>query len=60
MTVNVKPPQTSESLAAEMRLTQERCEPMNLWTMRKTCTGISSDTRGLKIYLQYSTFFSKY
>ncbi|MFS2090743.1 hypothetical protein [Paenarthrobacter nicotinovorans] len=60
MTVNVKPPQTSQSIAAEMGLTQERCEPMNLWTMRKTCTGVSSDAGGLKIYLQYSTFFSKY
>ncbi|WP_281453065.1 hypothetical protein [Paenarthrobacter nitroguajacolicus] len=60
MTVNVKPPQAPQSLAAEMGLTQERCEPMNLWTMRRTCTGVSGDARGLQIYLQYSPFFSKY
>ncbi|MGF6834166.1 hypothetical protein QF015_002348 [Paenarthrobacter sp. TE4293] len=43
-----------------MGLTQERCEPTNLWTLRKTCTGISHDTGGLKIYLRYSPVLSKY
>lgn len=60
MVVEINPPQTAESLAAEMRLTPERCEPMNLWTLRKTCTGISNDRGGLKIYLRYSLAISKY
>ncbi len=58
MVVDVKPPQTSRSLAAEMGLDSERCEPLNLWTMRKTCTGISNDIGGLKIYLRYSPVLS--
>jgi hypothetical protein len=49
-----------QSLATEMALTSERCEAMNLWTLRKTCTGISNDREGLKIYLRYSLLLSKY
>lgn len=60
MVVEVNPPQTAESLAAQMRLAPERCEPLNLWTLRKTCTGISNDRGGLKIYLRYSLALSKY
>jgi hypothetical protein len=60
MVVEIKPPQTALSLAAEMGLASERCEPMNLWTLRKTCTGISNDREGLKIYLRYSLLISKY
>ncbi|WP_244296543.1 hypothetical protein [Paenarthrobacter nitroguajacolicus] len=61
MVVDIKPPHTAQSLAAEMGLASERCEPMNLWTLRKTCTGIAdSGGRGLHIYLQYSLLLSKY
>lgn len=57
--VEIKTPQTAQSLAAEMGLASERCEPMNLWTLRKTCTGISNDRgEGLKIYLRYSLLLS--
>ena len=58
MVVNIKPPQTALSLTAEMGLATERCEPMNLWTLRRTCTGISSNRDGLKIYLRYSLLIS--
>lgn len=60
MSVDVRPPHTSRSLAAEMGLAKERCEPTNLWTLRKTCTGISSDAGGLKVYVRYSGILSKY
>jgi hypothetical protein len=60
MVVEVKPPQNAESLAAEMGLASERCEPLNLWTLRKTCTGLSNDIEGLKIYVRYSLALSKY
>ncbi|KNH21702.1 hypothetical protein ACU18_02040 [Arthrobacter sp. ZBG10] len=55
MVVDVEPRQTAQSLAAEMGLTSESCEPLNLWTLRETCTGISSDRGELKIYLRYSS-----
>ncbi len=58
MVVEIKPPQTAPSLAAEMGLASERCEPLNLWTLRKTCTGISNDREELKIYLRYSLLIS--
>ena len=58
MFVNIREPQTALSLAAEMGVVSERCEPMNLWTLRKTCTGISDDRTGLKVYLRYSVLGS--
>ncbi len=61
MVVEVKPPQTAESVAAEMGLASERCEPMNLWTLRKTCTGVANARgEGLNIYLKYSLLLSNY
>lgn len=55
MVVDVEPPQTAPSLAAEMGITKEQCGPLDLWTLRKTCTGVASDRDGeLRIYLQYS------
>ena len=61
MVVDVKPPQTASSLAVEMDLASERCEPVNLWTLRKTCTGIANaGGKDFRIYLRYSPVFSKY
>lgn len=39
MVVNIREPQTTLSLAAEMGVVSERCEPMNLWTLRKPAPG---------------------
>ncbi|NJC24262.1 hypothetical protein BJ994_003338 [Arthrobacter pigmenti] len=61
MVIDVKSPHTEHSLASEMGLTSERCGAMNLWTMRKTCSGVSSSRgEGLRIYLLYSPWLSKY
>lgn len=55
MVVEINPPHTAHSLAAEMGLSSERCEPMNLWTLRQTCSGVSTfHGEGLNIYLGYS------
>ncbi|WP_223944250.1 hypothetical protein [Arthrobacter sp. StoSoilB20] len=60
MVVDVQPPHTAQSLGAEMGLTSERCGPLNLWTLRKTCTGIANaGGKEFRIYLQYSSPLSK-
>ncbi|MFK0007061.1 hypothetical protein ACIQTZ_08405 [Paenarthrobacter sp. NPDC090520] len=54
MVIDVKPPQTAPSLAADMGISTEQCGPLNLWTLRKTCTGVAADHNGeLRIYLKY-------
>ncbi|ACL41355.1 hypothetical protein Achl_3398 [Pseudarthrobacter chlorophenolicus A6] len=61
MVVEAEPPETPESLGAAMGLVTERCRPVNLWTLRKTCSGIASSTGGdLSLYLRYSPLISKY
>lgn len=60
MDIRTRPPQTVESLRFEMGLDSERCEPLNLWTLRKACTGVSNDLGELKIYVRYSLVLSKY
>ncbi|WP_416416211.1 hypothetical protein [Paenarthrobacter aromaticivorans] len=55
MIIDVKAPQTVTSLAAEMGIETEQCGPIDLWALRKTCTGVSTDSNGeLRVYLQYS------
>lgn len=41
MVVDVEPPQAAQSLAAEMGIPQEQCEPLDLWTLRKTASFLS-------------------
>lgn len=61
MVIDVESPETPESLGAAMGLVPERCGPLNLWTLRKTCSGIASSTgEDLSIYLMYSPLVSKY
>jgi hypothetical protein len=55
MVVETKPPQSSEALATEMGVLSERCGPINLLTLRKTCIGSSSHRDGkLQIYVRFS------
>ncbi|TQS93600.1 hypothetical protein EU811_04735 [Arthrobacter sp. TS-15] len=61
MAVEVEAPHTAESLAAEMGLASDRCGAANLWTLRKTCTGIAHSSAGkLWISLSYSPLISEY
>jgi hypothetical protein len=55
MIIETKPPQSAQALAAEMGVTSDRCGPINLLTLRKTCIGSSSYREGiLQVYVQYS------
>lgn len=62
MVVEVNPPQSAQSVAAEMGVTPQRCGPLNVWTMRKTCAGRTESYTGenLKIYLLFDESLSKY
>ena len=60
MDVDIESPQTARSLVADLGLASERCEPMNLWTLRKTCTGRAEGVGGLRIYLRSDFLLSKY
>lgn len=55
MIIDIKSPQTATSLAAEMGIETEQCGPIDLWTLRKTCTGVSTDSNGeFTVYLRYN------
>lgn len=62
MVVELKPQQSAGSVAAQMGLTPERCGPLNVWTMRKTCVGRAGGKTGeeLRIYLLFDESLSKY
>ena len=54
MTIETKPPQSAQALAAEIGVTSERCGPINLLTLRKTCIGSSSHRDGqLQIHVRF-------
>lgn len=62
MVVDVDPTQSTQSVAAAMKVTSERCGLLNVWSMRKTCVGRteSSTGRELRIYLRFDESLSKY
>lgn len=62
MVVEIDPTQTAQSVAATMGVTSDRCGPLNVWTMRKTCLGTTPNSTGeeLRIYLLFSESLSKY
>lgn len=60
MDVEIESPQTARSLVADLELASERCEPVNLWTLRKTCIGRAEGKGGLRIYLRSDFLLSKY
>jgi hypothetical protein len=62
MVVEIEPPQSAQSVAAEMGVTPDRCGPLNVWTMRKTCVGRAGNKTGeeLRIYLLFDESLSKY
>lgn len=59
MVIRTRPPHTPESLKMEMSASNG-CEPLNLWTLRRTCTSISNVGGELRIHLSYSLVLSKY
>ena len=58
MVLIAKEPYTERSLADALGVAPERCEPPDLWTLRKTCAGISGNRTGLRVYIRYSPLIS--
>jgi hypothetical protein len=62
MVVEIDPTQSAQSVTAAMGVASERCGPLNVWTMRKTCVGktLNSTGKELRIYLLFDESLSKY
>lgn len=62
MVVEIDSTTSASAVAAAMGVTSERCEPLNVPTMKKTCVGTASSSTGeeLRIYLRSDESLSKY